>query len=84
MAARIALSRANLRDEAGALVYDAVSVIGTNDNQVQVRKGSTPVLTLTSASVERYTANSWRITDLTTETVYLVEIVRGSGCGCGR
>lgn len=81
MAARIALSKATVTAPDGK-VYDKVSVVGTNDDQVLVRTGPTVVLTLTEAVATRDTAATYQI--VAAEGTYTVTIDRSSGCGCGR
>lgn len=85
MAARIALSRGNLRNELNELVHAQVSIVGTNDDQVVIRQGPTELLRLANVTVERDTASTYKLTVAgEPPTVYTVEIDRTSGCGCGR
>lgn len=80
--ARIALSRAIIRDSVGTALYSDVSALGTAEGHLLIRNGQNTLLDITVQSSERDTANGWTVT-ATDGTVYLVEISRKRGCNCG-
>lgn len=79
---RLALTSVTVRDALGATLHTKVSVRSEGDT-VEIRSGSNVLRTLTGVTeVKRFTAASFQVTS--DAGVFLIDIPRGGGCGCGR
>ena len=81
MAVRLALAGARVTGADGT-VYEKVSVVGRNGNEVVFTSGGDVLATLTNANANRVASAVWDITS--DQGAFTATILRDGGCGCGR